>query len=130
MATEPDVATPLREPPERMTAEQFYEWCDEDTRAEWVDGEVILLSPTSNRHHQIIRFLSMVLKAWGGARDLGQLFDEVFLLRLFIPARRERVPDLMFVKREHLDRVKPTYVDGPADLVVEVVSQDSIASGR
>jgi Uma2 family endonuclease len=130
MATEPEVVAPLREPPGPMTAEAFYEWCDEDTRAEWVDGEVIVLSPTSNRHHQIIRFLSIVIQAWVDARDLGQLFQEVFLIRLYTPARRERVPDLMFVRREHLDRVKPTYVDGLADLVVEIVSLDSVARDR
>ena len=49
---------------------------------------------------------------------------------VLLPARRERVPDLMFVARQHLERVKPTYLDGPADLVVEIVSPDSVGRDR
>src|SRR5206468_2496552 len=32
-------------PDVRMTEQQFEEWCDEDVKAEWVDGEVVLMSP-------------------------------------------------------------------------------------
>ena len=28
-------------PPARMTYEEFLDWADEDTRAEWVDGAVV-----------------------------------------------------------------------------------------
>jgi len=37
----------------RMTEEEFEAWADEDTRAEWVDGEVILMSPTSLLHNRL-----------------------------------------------------------------------------
>lgn len=37
-------------PKERMSYEEFLEWCDEDIWAEWVDGEVIVLSPANDRH--------------------------------------------------------------------------------
>src|SRR5688500_7044830 len=29
----------------RMTADQFESWCDPGLRAEWVDGEVVLMTP-------------------------------------------------------------------------------------
>ena len=32
-------------PEEPATIEQFLEWCEEDIWAEWVDGEVIIMSP-------------------------------------------------------------------------------------
>ncbi len=32
---------------------------------------------------------------------------------------------MLFVAQEHLGRLKDTYLDGPADLVVEVVSRES-----
>jgi len=41
-----------------------------------------------------------------------------------------REPDLLFVTNEHMGRVKGAYLDGPADLVVEIVSPDSIARDR
>jgi Uma2 family endonuclease len=44
------------------------------------------------------------------------------------PSGRE--PDLVFIATEHLDRLKDTYLDGPADLAVEVVSPDSDVRDR
>ena len=55
---------------------------------------------------------------------IGEVFSAPFLMRL--PTRPSgREPDLLFVATEHLDRVQPIYLDGPADLVVEVVSPES-----
>jgi Uma2 family endonuclease len=39
------------------------------------------------------------------------------------PSGRE--PDLLFVANEHLDRFRATWIEGPADLVVEIVSPES-----
>jgi Uma2 family endonuclease len=43
---------------------------------------------------------------------------------------RAREPDLMFISTEHSDRLKDNYIDGPADLVAEVVSPESNARDR
>ncbi len=50
------------QPPSKMTYEEFLEWCDEDTLAEWVDGEVVMTSPASNKHQDIADFLVSVLR--------------------------------------------------------------------
>ncbi len=53
MATVPqspsEVFYPGRKLPPAMplTEQEFLAWCDEDTRAEWVEGDVILLSPAN-----------------------------------------------------------------------------------
>ena len=41
----PGLAAGTLHPGHRMSEDQFVVWCDEDTRAEWVDGEVIVMSP-------------------------------------------------------------------------------------
>lgn len=41
-----------------------------------------------------------------------------------------REPDLLFVAQEHLDRLTETRLSGPADLVVEVISDESVARDR
>ena len=41
-----------------------------------------------------------------------------------------REPDLIFIAREHLDRLSQERLSGPADLVVEVISDDSVARDR
>jgi len=37
-----------------------------------------------------------------------------------------REPDLMIVLNAHRERIKPTYLDGIADLVIEIVSPESV----
>lgn len=38
--------------------------------------------------------------------------------------------DLLFVSNQHVDWLRPTYLDGPADLVIEVVSPESVERDR
>ena len=116
-------------PPSRITWEDFLAWADESTRAEWVDGEVIVLSPSNVVDLRLISFLHRVLAAFVEARQLGEIFLMDLLMRLETrPSGRE--PDLVFIATEHLDRLKDTYLDGPADLAVEVVSPDSDVRDR
>jgi len=118
--------TPSLVPGLRMSYEEFLEWCDEDTWAEWVDGEVIVLSPASKRHQELAGFLTHVLRVYVEAYDLGWVCSAPFLMKL----EQGREPDVLFVAREHLDRLKENYLDGPADLVIEIVSPDSIERDR
>jgi Uma2 family endonuclease len=41
-----------------------------------------------------------------------------------------REPDLMFVATEHLAALRGTFLEGPADLVVEIVSPESAGRDR
>lgn len=51
-------------------------------------------------------------------------------MRLPAPLHRAREPDLLFVAREHVDRLTETHLDAAADLVVEIVSPESAARDR
>src|SRR2546421_565411 len=116
-------------PPARMTYEEFLEWDDEDTRAEWVDGEVILMSPASKRHQSLMRFLMVLLSHFVEAKGIGEVLTAPFQMKLSTrPSGRE--PDLIFVANEHLGRFKETYLDGPADLAIEIVSPESQSRDR
>lgn len=119
-----------REPPKgRITFEEFLDWCDEDTRAEWVDGEVVFMSPENEGHQGGLLFLLRIVAEFVERRELGRVFFEGMLMRLG-PSWSGRVPDLLFLATEHLERLRGTYVDGPADLVVELVSPESRARDR
>ncbi|MBI1928443.1 Uma2 family endonuclease [Candidatus Poribacteria bacterium] len=112
-------------PKGKISFEEFLDWCDEDTWAEWEDGEVILMSPAANRHQQIGGFLETLLRIYTERNQLGLVFSAPFLMRLpFLPRGRE--PDLLYIATEHLSRLKDTYLDGPANVVVEIVSEESI----
>ncbi len=114
---------PLRE----MSYEEFLEWADEDTLAEWVDGKVIMTSPASNRHQQLVSFLDQLAGLYVRYRSVGELRIAPFQMRL---TNSGREPDLLFIRTEHLDRLRSTYLDGPADLVIEIISPESIGRDR
>ena len=116
----PGVYTPV---PPRMTEEEFWAWCDEDVRAEFVDGEVIMHSPVSLRHNRLTRFLTALLQLFVERYGLGEILGSEFAVRL-----REgliRVPDLVFVSWERADIIQETCVEGAPDLIIEIVSPDS-----
>ena len=110
----------------KMTYEEFLEWSDEDTHAEWVAGEVIVFMPPKRVHQRILNFLSALLTTYARFFGLGEVLEAPFEMRLG-HGKPSREPDLLFVAREHLDRLTEERLDGPADLVVELVSDSSVA---
>lgn len=122
-------------PPEplRMTYTEFLDWADEDTLAEWIAlpgegdlGEVVMTSPASNRHQDLVRFLVSVLGIYVEQTQTGVVLPAPFQMRL----EHGREPDLLFVATKHLERLKQNYLDGPADLVIEIISPESAARDR
>jgi len=111
----------------RMTWDEFLEWCDEDTHAEWVAGEVVVHSPVNDRHQDLCGFLEAVLRIYAESRRLGVVRSGPFQMKI---GEVSRQPDVMFIAAEHRDRIKELYLDGPADLVVEIVSPDSVGRDR
>jgi Uma2 family endonuclease len=116
-------------PSSPVSFEEFLDWLDEDIHAEWVDGEVIMMSPASDEHQNISDFLIGVLRLYNEVRQLGWVRSGPFLMRTVVrPSGRE--PDLLFVVQERVNLVRPTYLDGPADLAVEIVSPESVERDR
>jgi Uma2 family endonuclease len=58
-------------PPAPVTFEEFLAWADEDTHAEWVDGEVVLMSPVSLEHQDVLTFLYRLIIAYVEAKPTG-----------------------------------------------------------
>ncbi|MFQ5595519.1 MAG: Uma2 family endonuclease [Anaerolineae bacterium] len=122
-------ATHRQLPPGKMSYEEFLNWANEDTLAEWVDGEVVMLSPASDRHQDLADFLTSVLRLYATSRDLGWVRSAPFQMKTG-PHLPGREPDVLFLHKEHLGRLRDTYLDGPADLVVEIVSPESVGRDR
>jgi Uma2 family endonuclease len=113
-------------PGRRMTETEFVNWCDEWTRAEWVDGEVILMSPDNTEHNSMVGFVFHLMDGFVLQHDLGQVFHEKVQIR-FADIRRRRDPDILFVSKGRSDIVKTNHIEGPPDLVVEFISPDSVS---
>jgi Uma2 family endonuclease len=119
----------LAPPPDgRISYEEFLALDGEDW-AEWVDGEIIKMSPPIEPHQDLTGFLFTILRVFVQQNKLGKVIIAPFQMRLEMrPSGRE--PDLLFIKSENLARLNPKYLDGPADLVVEVISPESRARDR
>jgi Uma2 family endonuclease len=109
----------------RMTEAEFDAWCTPDTRAEYVDGKVILMSPVVPEHGKLDRFFIALLTLFLELRPQGELVGPEVQARLRPGLRR--VPDLFYVTREHAGRIGATLVEGAPDLAIEIVSTESIA---
>lgn len=114
-------------PLEKMTFEQFHDWLDEDTHAEWVDGRVEILPPVSCIHQEVGLFLLSAIFTFAHSTSAGEVVLAPFQMRL---ANSSRSPDILYVSNANLHRLKSTYLDGAADLVVEVISPESRARDR
>lgn len=112
-------------PPDRkLSEEEFLAWCDEDVKAEWVDGQVIMMSPANVQHVNLTSFLISLMRIWVEDRDLGEVFGLELMTRL--SPRSRRVPDLVFVAKDRLQNLRRNHLEGPPDLAIEVVSPDSL----
>jgi len=108
----------------RMTQEEFLRW-DHAGIAEWINGDVITMS-VRNEHQRIVDFLNRLIGVFVELFGLGILRSAPYAMRI-VPDGSIREPDLMFVRMANRQRLTPDLLDGPADLVIEVVSEDSVA---
>jgi Uma2 family endonuclease len=86
----------------RMSYEEFLAWADEDTRAEWVDGEVIISMPPKLIHQELMLFLGGLLNRYARKLRLGKAVVAPFEM-IISSVEASRQPDIFFVRREHLD---------------------------
>jgi Uma2 family endonuclease len=110
-----------------ISFEEFLDWCDEDTRAEWVNGKVVLLSPASSPHQLLVSFLDRTLGVYVHERSLGVVYVAPFVMLL---EKNGREPDLVFISRALLPFVHRNFFYGPADLAIEIISPESVTRDR
>jgi len=109
----------------RYTFEEFLAVFD-GYHAEWLpDGRVERINTSAISLLEVKAFLLKILKDMSDLGGLGAVILTFFVQRLS-PELSAREPDVLVVLNEHLDRIKPTYLEGAADIVIEVVSPESI----
>jgi Uma2 family endonuclease len=121
-----DLVTGKILPSEFMTEEQFVEWATEKVRAEWVDGRVILMSPVTVEHDDLLIYFSALLRLIVELEGSGSIHASEVLVRL-AAERRQRLPDLKFVSKARQSILKTAVIDGAPDMIFEIVSKDSVS---
>ncbi len=92
---------------------------------EWVGGTVEKMSPVHERHDLLTRYVAIVVEAYFDLRPIGTLRQAPFVMRL--PATGiSREPDLQIILNTNPHTLTPTYMDGPANICIEIVSPESV----
>jgi len=122
-AIKPDETTVVLEQPYIS----FYDFLKQydGFRAEWYKGQVELLKSSNVLHNEVLGFLLSVLNLYLGFVKVGK----VLLAGVAMYTGDEwpsREPDLMIVLNDHRERIKTTYLDSAADIVIEIVSPESV----
>jgi Uma2 family endonuclease len=122
---EQTIHTETRTPPlGKVSFEEFLEWLDEDTHAEWVDGEVVLKMPVSVEHQDVNNYLHFLISAWMARHQIGRAYQPPLLVKFTLPSgkRIAREPDIVVVLKDNPGVFTEQYFEGVPDLIVEVVS--------
>jgi Uma2 family endonuclease len=112
-----------------MSYPEFLNWPGENQHVEWVQGQVAPMSPISKEHSDAGLFLLNLIKHFVEARNLGEVLYEPFQMKTG-PDLPGRAPDILFVAKANLNRLHRSHLEGPADLVVEIISPGSRALDR
>jgi Uma2 family endonuclease len=91
---------------------------------EWVDGEAVEMPAVNDTHDQIVGWLRTVMMLYVEHKQLGQVKGEPFVMRPS-PDANGRAPDVCFVAKSRLRRIRYNHLNGPADVAVEVISPKS-----
>ena len=113
----------------RMTYQQFLRKDWENPHVEWVNGVAVMMAQISDEHNEVGRFLINVLSYFNEVHDLGVVRYDPFQMKTG-PKLPGRAPDLLFAAKKNAHRLKRLYVDGPVDLVVEIISMGSRSVDR
>ena len=113
---------------ERLRAEEaarqrFREQMNDDTRAEFINGEVVMHSPSKRHHNRTAERAHLLLKTYVEGRDLGEVGHEKYLVEL---TRNDVEPDVVFWSRAKSAAFRADQLlFPPPDLVVEVLSEST-----
>ncbi len=108
---------------EHQKRQAFYEWLDEDKKAEFINGEVVVHSPALDRHNSAMLLLARLLSIYVDDRQLGIVRAEKALVEL---TRNSYEPDICFWETDKAAQIHDELLYYPApDFVVEVLSKST-----
>jgi Uma2 family endonuclease len=108
----------------RMTYTEFLKADFENNHVEWVNGEVVPMPPIEGDHSDINGWLITCITMYVLSKRLGKVRSEPFQMKTG-PDLPGRAPDVLFIANASLKRLKKTFLQGPGDLVVEIISPES-----
>jgi Uma2 family endonuclease len=112
-----------------MSYAEFLDQIGEDVHAEWVNGEAIVFGPPNTRHQTVVILLAALLTNFVRYFQLGRVLVAPYEMKI-APEGNSREPDILYIANANAERITDKRLDGPADLLVEVISDSSVARDR
>lgn len=113
---------------EHQKRQAFYEWLDEDKKAEFINGEIVIQSPTLDRHNSTMLFLTTLLSVYVDDRELSYVRAEKALVEL---TRNSYEPDVCYFGPAKASQITDDQLYYPApDFIAEVLSKSTERNDR
>lgn len=95
----------------------------DDVRYELIQGDLLMTPSPVTKHQRILRKIGFILEQHVTQNDLG----EIFLAPYDVYFDDENVvqPDILFISRERLNLIGEKNMQGPPDLVIEILSEST-----
>ncbi len=106
----------------------FYNWVDSDTKAEFIEGKVVIHSPVKEEHWKVSDLLSSIISVFARRKKLGRIGVENVMVSL---THNDFEPDIVFYKEEKAHTFTKGQMLFPApDFVVEILSKSTARTDR
>jgi Uma2 family endonuclease len=112
-----------------MSYREFLERYGDGEHVEWINGAIVQMPPIGEDHDRLDQILLRMLGEFLEHHPLGKLRHDPFNMKTG-PTLPGRAPDILFVAKRNLKRLKKTYLQGLADLAIEIISPGSRAIDR
>ena len=110
-------------PVKKLTWDDIKDWPECHGRTEIVDGELVMSPLPSIDHQEICLRLGDILRPFAQQRDLGEFFS--IPVHVVLAEHVQYEPDLCFIAKQRLHIAPATTVQGPPDLIIEVISEST-----
>ncbi|MBI3697440.1 MAG: Uma2 family endonuclease [Acidobacteria bacterium] len=107
----------------KLTWDDIKDWPESHGRTEIVDGELIMSPVPGGPHQRACTRLGMRIGPFIDKRKLGEFFSSP--MHVILAKHVEYEPDLCFIVRKRLRILTGPTIDGPPDLIIEVISESN-----
>ncbi|MEM6283508.1 MAG: Uma2 family endonuclease [Chloroflexota bacterium] len=92
---------------------------------EWVDGDVVNMTPVHERHDETQQYMTALLKVYFDLNPIGFIRQAPFVMKL-PSVNSSREPDIQVILNNNREAYTPTGMLGAADIAIEIVSAESV----
>ena len=103
-----------------ITENEFWEFANEDIKCELLNGVLTIHSPASTEHEDIFSYLTTIIRLYLDHTVSGKVFGSRLVMKLSASWSPE--PDIMIISKKNYHRIEDTKINGPADIIFEILS--------